>query len=76
MPNIVNGSVVQLRSALSHNVSAEYEFDPIQTALVLLMLGVNPEYFENWIENWKNKSRALFKFFPMPSEKSTVSLAY
>ena len=42
MPNIVNGSVVQFRSALSHNVSVEYDFDLIQIALVLLMLGFNP----------------------------------
>ena len=72
MPNIVNGSVVQFRSALSHNVSVEYDFDPIQTALVLLMLGFNPEKFENW----KSNSRALFKLFSEPSRKSTVSSAY
>ena len=65
MPNIVNGSVVQFRSGLSLNVSVEYDSDPTKTALVLWMLGFNPEYFENW----KSKSR-VFKLFSSHLERA------
>lgn len=46
--------------------------DPIQIALVLLILGLSPENFENW----KSRSRADLRDFSDPSKNKTVSSAY